>query len=438
MFLPVGPLYTGLFLRFTIALIVPLLFIFRECEKRSHFYLRFIPITTLLLVASYIQPTITINRVWIFGFFLDFIIVLGIFYFSYQIPIPSLMFYASAAWCVQHIFSTLGSIVDYYGRKAHFSNLFFERPISDIRQFILFCIIIVIFYLIFMQNFSFQHNFVKKGRLRVFSVTIISIASVYVLSTFSITHGGLFNIYILLYDFLLCSLLLYMTFFFNKLNHLEIERLVLKELQKQDSKQQQLHRDSYESIAIRYHDLSKQLAMLELEDNQSNKKEVIKELKQDLETFATLVETENPALDIVLTDKKMFCLKNNIKLFTIVPNHIFDFMNEVDVYTMFSNLLDNAIESVKVESAENRVIKMSVHQKGQLISIDCQNYTSKKIIFKDGMPLTTKDNKEYHGYGTLSICKVAKKYNGSAIYRLNDNIFHAYIMLQSPNEAKSE
>ena len=265
---------------------------------------------------------------------------------------------------------------------------------------------------------------------------MIGIAVVYVISNFSITSGGLYNIYVLIYDIICCFLLLFFAYFLSEINHHEMQRAILDELQKQNSKQQIMRRENYESIAIRYHDLSKQLALLELEESSDSKQQIIQDIKGDLDAFGSFVETGNKALDVVLADKQMICLKNNIKLFYKVDAHVLDFVNEVDVYTIFSNLFDNAIESLKEEEKENKVIKLNIYKKGNIISIDCENYTSKNIVFKDNMPQTDKKQKEYHGYGTLSIKKVAKKYNGKVIYKLDNKIFHAYIILQNKSSTE--
>ena len=110
-----------------------------------------------------------------------------------------------------------------------------------------------------------------------------------------------------------------------------MQRYVLDELQKQDSKQQVMRKENYETIAIRYHDLSKQLALLEMEEKSKSRQHLIQEVKGELDNFAALVQTGNKALDIVLTDKKMICMKYDIKLFTKVNEHVLDFMDEVDV-----------------------------------------------------------------------------------------------------------
>lgn len=427
----VGKVGSSLFVEFIIALAVPMLMVFNQCEKRKYFYLRLVPLLAGFIVASYFQPTILLWRRWYFGFLLDFLLLLALMEFCYKIPINSLFFYGAAAWCVQHIFARSNSVVEYFARQNHVDRIFYDTTITYMRETIMFAFIIVIFYVFFMRDFVFQFNFMKKGRRRMFFFSTFSIVIVYAISNLALTKGALFNIYILTYDIICCCLFLYIIFFMNKLNNHEMQRYVLDELQKQDSKQQVMRKENYETIAIRYHDLSKQLALLEMEEKSKSRQHLIQEVKGELDNFAALVQTGNKALDIVLTDKKMICMKYDIKLFTKVNEHVLDFMDEVDVYTIFSNLFDNAIESLRNEEKENKVIKLNIHQKDSLISVDCQNYTSKEIIFKDNMPQTTKDDQTLHGYGTLSIKKAVKKYHGSVIYRLDDNIFHAYIMLQN-------
>lgn len=421
----------GQFLRFFLGLFIPMLLIFSSVEKRKLFLLRLIPPSLAMCVLVFFQPMIILFQNWLVGFLIDFLLTLGIIIFSFKVPLPSLFFYGTAAWCIQHIFGSVDAWMTQIGRMANFNEDYFTEGVHIAREIALFSIIMVLFYIFFLRNFKFQYNFLKKGRVRIFVLSITSVSVVYALSNLSITHGGLFNVFVLSYDTIACILLVILAFFLNTINHAERQRIVLDELQKINSKQQILKKENYESIAIRYHDLSKQLALLELSDNNENKQKLIEEIRGELETFASFVDTQNKALDIVLSEKKMVCLKNDIKLFYKVDAHVLDFMDEVDVYTIFSNLFDNAIESVKDEKKENKVIKLNIYQRGNIISIDCQNYTSKEVAFKDGLPLTSKENKQFHGYGSLSIKRAAKKYHGNVIYQVEKSIFNAYIILQT-------
>ena len=57
------------------------------------------------------------------------------------------------------------------------------------------------------------------------------------------------------------------------------------------------------------------------------------------------------------------------------------------------------------------------------------NPNVEKIILKDGLPLTTKNDHNSHGYGMKSIRYIVEKYNGNLIIDCNNNIFVLSILL---------
>ena len=83
---------------------------------------------------------------------------------------------------------------------------------------------------------------------------------------------------------------------------------------------------------------------------------------------------------------------------------LLDFMAEMDISALFGNVLDNAIESVeKLDDKEKRLIHLSVAKQKNFLRIRSENYTEEKITFKNGMPVTTKKDKRFHGFGMKSI-----------------------------------
>ena len=101
------------------------------------------------------------------------------------------------------------------------------------------------------------------------------------------------------------------------------------------------------------------------------------------------------------------------------------FIKEVDLYSLFGNIIDNAIEAVsKLEDETLRCIGINIHTIGNFISIKVDNYYMGDIQFsKEGKPITSKENKDYHGYGISSIQAIVEKYNGSMSIKTEGNIF---------------
>ena len=85
--------------------------------------------------------------------------------------------------------------------------------------------------------------------------------------------------------------------------------------------------------------------------------------------YDNIYQTGNDALDLVLTEKSLLCDEYNIKLSSMIDGAALDFMNTTDVYALFGNLLDNAIESVMKEpDEEKRIISVQMAKKVSGIS----------------------------------------------------------------------
>ena len=54
--------------------------------------------------------------------------------------------------------------------------------------------------------------------------------------------------------------------------------------------------------------------------------------------------------------------------------------------------------------------------------------------FVDGLPLTTKRNQAYHGFGIKSMRHLAEKYGGYLVTSLENQVFTLQILLPMPPE----
>ena len=119
-------------------------------------------------------------------------------------------------------------------------------------------------------------------------------------------------------------------------------------------------------------------------------------------------------LDAVLTSKSLYCQNNGIGLTCVADGSALNFMEDMDISALFGNILDNAIESVqKLNEQEKRLIHLSVAKQKQFLRIRCENYCEEQLKFENGMPVTTKKDRRFHGFGMKSIKSTAAKYGGS-------------------------
>lgn len=193
-------------------------------------------------------------------------------------------------------------------------------------------------------------------------------------------------------------------------------------------------KESIELINQKYHDLKHQITALRAEDDFKKREEWLDTIENDIKEYEAQNKTGNPVLDTVLTSKSLSCQKYNIGFTSVVNGVLLDFMDVRDISSIFGNALDNAIEYEKnIEDEEKRLIHVSVFKEKGFIILRFENYFEGQLDFKNGLPVTTKEDKNYHGYGLKSIRHIAKKYNGTAKVYTENNWFELNVLLPDEN-----
>ena len=192
-----------------------------------------------------------------------------------------------------------------------------------------------------------------------------------------------------------------------------------------------LRQDDVERINLICHDLKKQLEPLKLFSDEEQQKAYYEQVCKTIQSYDSQVETGSKVLDTLLSQKRLVCMKNNIELTCVADGKKMDFISAVDLYTILGNVIDNAIESVlMVSDEEKKVISTSIWTKGNLLLIQIQNYMeNEKINFSEGLPVTTKNAHDGHGYGLKSVRKCVEKYNGSMDITAENHMFSPTIII---------
>lgn len=196
----------------------------------------------------------------------------------------------------------------------------------------------------------------------------------------------------------------------------------------------QLSQESIDLVNQKYHDLKHQIAILKAEADTEKSMGYLEQMEREIRIYETQNKTGNKVLDAVLMTKSVYCQKKGIELKIMVDGELLSFMEDMDVSSLFGNMLDNAIESAEKQKEGKRLVGLYVSGEKQFLRIRIQNYCEEKIRFKNGMPLTTKKDKRYHGYGMKSMLKTVEKYGGSAMASQTDNWFELKILIPLKNE----
>lgn len=283
-------------------------------------------------------------------------------------------------------------------------------------------------YFLFIKQFSMAQvdtETIKRSMPAAFGMLFV----VTVLSTYCHEVGTL--------EMLLCrsasivgcvtSLGIILELFYNqKLRH-ELE-FIQYESERRVNYYQQL-KDNIEATNLRCHDIKHQLARLR-EKAYSPSDGLLSELEQSINIYDSFAKTGNEPLDIVLTEKGMICQREGIRFTYLVDAQRIRILSDKDIYSLFGNALDNAIEAVrKVKDPEKRVINLSVAPYGPVLIIQLHNYFDDTLSFRDGLPETTKKDKLLHGYGMKTIRMIAEKYDGAVLVSAPSDIFELNISI---------
>lgn len=201
----------------------------------------------------------------------------------------------------------------------------------------------------------------------------------------------------------------------------------------EEQKQYKLTKENIDALNIKCHDLKHQIR--HLRETSQVDPAYLDDLERSVSIYNSAVHTDNETLDVVLTDKRLHCATHNIQFTCMVEGSKLDFMEVMDIFSLFGNMLDNAIEYEINLPSEARFIHLTVKGANQLLLIHVENHFEGELELRDGIPVTTKRDKDYHGYGMLSIRRIVEKYGGDFTISTEDQLFQIDIMLPIPASA---
>ena len=212
--------------------------------------------------------------------------------------------------------------------------------------------------------------------------------------------------------------------------YMKQENDTLQYLMQSRYEQYQQSKESAELINMKYHDLKHQIQFLKEENNSEKRMKSLEKLEADICQQETKVDSGNEVLDTILSEKKRYCLAHEISLTAVADGSRLDFMDMMDLCSIFGNALDNAIECLeKCEEKEKRVIHFLVAPQKKFLLIKVENYCEEEPELLDGLPKTTKDNTDFHGFGMRSMKYIVEKYDGMLTCGVQNHWFELKILI---------
>lgn len=182
--------------------------------------------------------------------------------------------------------------------------------------------------------------------------------------------------------------------------------------------------ESQNKVKRLYHDINNH--MFCIKNMSSDKEDVnkyIDEISKELNEFKEIHNTGNMILDIILNEKQNICNENNIDLICDINFSKCSFIEMTDACSIFSNILDNAIEACNKVIRDEKYIKIRGTVVKSHYVIRCENSKINKLEIKNNKIITSKKDKFIHGIGLKSVKSSLKKYDGELEIKDFENKF---------------
>lgn len=260
--------------------------------------------------------------------------------------------------------------------------------------------------------------------------SLINVYSMYILLSTSYTHRDIILVMVNSVGIVMIN-----TYFINilevtsEINQLQYENnLFLQQSKMQYQYYDQLEQQYRESLSI-LHDVKRHIWSIE-ELYRNKEIETAKEYTSNLNCIIGSFEmndfTDNRMLNIIINDKKRLAEQNNIDFNCLIDNVDLNFIDNIDLTTIFANLLDNSIEAC-MELEREKCIFVQVGAFNNLVVINIKNTMTNEPIH---IGLKMKSSKKNHGgFGIGNVVKVVNRYNGDIDIQREGNMFTCNIVI---------
>lgn len=397
-----------------------ILLIFRP--RRNHFIKRVLLSAAVIYLFAVFVYIPTSNLLVTVKYFLLLALTVTGIVFCFQLSFRQAFYIGTLCIILQHTGYSLITL----------SETVFHREFLNITlvHFLVYVIIGVCEYFFLSKNLLMDCDFKDNNQKTVILSCSVIFVTIFLNSFRQIFSNGLDERLTLaagIYSISFCFFALILMIGIPEKRQLQRELGIVKQLWASDQKQYELSKQNLEMLNMYCHDLKHFIRQI---DSDSKNSEYKKQVSGTLSVFDSLQNTGNHALDVILSEKILYCSQNNITFTSMADGKSIQFISSIDLYSIFGNLLGNAIEAVeKITNIDKRIISLTLDRKNDMLQIHIENYYTGPLHIIDGLPGTTKPDTSVHGYGLKSVRLIIEKYNGNLSIHYNDEIFYVNILI---------
>ncbi len=208
----------------------------------------------------------------------------------------------------------------------------------------------------------------------------------------------------------------------NQKNEIDMQHLELLEIKN-------------EKMNILAHDYKNHLLTIKDMCDSTEVSEYIDKMIGDISKQTSIAKSKNKLLDVILNKYSDMCQEKGIRFEVNMSSDNLSFIYNYDISSLFNNILDNAYEAALMSSEKYIYLEIS-KALGSYHRIIARNSSDIKPLSREGKLVSTKKNKDSHGFGTKSIKKVVSKYHGELQWEYDEEMKEFKLTVVFPEAVK--
>ena len=269
--------------------------------------------------------------------------------------------------------------------------------------------------------------------LSLLGISILISAVLNFISLEGVSKRGHYFVVLIFFGVLLVNIMiLYIVSNLSRANNARHENQLL--IFRQEYNQQYISSANAEYEVIRRirHDFKDNISAVYRLVEEDRKQEALKYMKEYLAELAekeVFIKTNNPVVNAVINSKLSAAKSYGINIVCICISD-FSGIADLDLCSLLSNILDNAISACKSCLPESKRIYMNISADEYKYDFCVKNTISTSVLKNNPKLLTDKRNKKEHGLGVKIIKSIAEKYEGKVDFYEESDEFCCRVILK--------
>lgn len=379
-----------------------------------------LPVVLCYLVLAWFHPLLGHRFARVAAIFAESLLVLCL---TMDIPTTNALCIGISSYAIQNLAFKVGGLATCWMAKP-------RDPLFYLLSGASFVVVYAVCYLMFVRRFP-ENGDLKLGNWKVLFLTLVTLLTVFVRSVSLPTDISLLDRLFSILSVIMVLVLIYQCMYADEMRR---EKEIIESLLAREESRHQLLGKTIDSINMKCHDLRYHIDTYRRAQQLDEHAAFFDEVEQEIQRYEYTFHTGNAALDSVLSEKSLYCSANHILLTTMLDVSLLAPIEKSDIYSIFGNALDNAIQAVMAEAPENRSVNIRVSDVVGMTQIVFENFCSKPPEMHEGLPKTEKDT-QYHGFGLRSIRYIIEKYDGHMSIDTKDQMFTLSLLLPRPQQS---